>query len=197
MAKDSYHHGDLRAALVAAATEFIAESGYEALTIRETARRVGVSHNAPYRHFADREALLAAVAVQAFADLEQALLETQKATGARQGLLQLARCYMRFALANPQRYELMWKESLFATPDHALLEQASMRCFLILQGAVRQLHPRISDSTGADMAVAHWAAVHGLLSLQQMGHLHFLKQERSAETLLLRILERIQLHKSV
>ncbi len=68
-AKRGYHHGDLRAALLEAAREVLAKEGVEALTLREVARRAGVTHAAPYRHFADKEALLAAVATEGFAAL--------------------------------------------------------------------------------------------------------------------------------
>src|SRR5215467_12607566 len=64
-----YHHGDLRAALIRAGLAILAEEGVQALTLRAAARRAGVSHNAPYRHFADKEALLAAIAEEGFIDL--------------------------------------------------------------------------------------------------------------------------------
>src|SRR5579885_21125 len=73
--RKTYHHGNLREALIEASLDLIAESGPKALTLREAARRAGVSHNAPYRHFQDKDDLLAAVAAQGFRELNQAMLD--------------------------------------------------------------------------------------------------------------------------
>ena len=73
--RKAYHHGHLQQALLDAAIQLIAEIGANGFTLREVARRAGVSHNAPYRHFADREELLAAVALQGFRELDQAMLD--------------------------------------------------------------------------------------------------------------------------
>jgi len=69
----TYHHGDLRAAMLAAASKIVEKEGTTGLSVREAARRAGVSHNAPYRHFPDREALLAAVAAEGFRELGERL----------------------------------------------------------------------------------------------------------------------------
>src|SRR5713101_8147875 len=74
----TYHHGNLREALLEAAIRLIAEVGPTAFTLREVARRAGVSHNAPYRHFRDRDDLMAAVAAQGFRELKRAMLDASK-----------------------------------------------------------------------------------------------------------------------
>src|SRR2546423_10801996 len=96
----TYHHGDLPAALLRAAGRVLEQKGIGALSLRDAARRAGVSHNAPYRHFADREALLGALAAEGFALLAKRL------RGQRGPELGMA--YVRFALEHPQRFRLMF-----------------------------------------------------------------------------------------
>src|SRR3989337_63135 len=100
----SYHHGGLRAELVQTAGEMLEKQGLKSLSLREVARRAGVSHNAPYRHFPDRESLLAALAMEGFAKLGRALQEA----GSAGGLRARGQAYLRFALQNPQRFRLMF-----------------------------------------------------------------------------------------
>src|SRR5216117_2127251 len=96
----TYHHGNLRTALLRAAGERLEKQGITALSLREAARRAGVSHNAPYRHFADREALLAALAAEGFAMLAERLRG--------QPGREMGEAYVRFALEQPQRFRLMF-----------------------------------------------------------------------------------------
>src|SRR5258706_16100220 len=98
--KAAYHHGDLRPALLRAAEDVMGKQGLEALTLRDVARRAGVSHNAPYRHFKDRNALLAALAEDGFRALGKAL---EGKSGSLMG-----EAYVRFGLANPARFRLMF-----------------------------------------------------------------------------------------
>src|SRR5215510_3558714 len=96
----TYHHGDLRAALLEAAGRIVDKEGAAALSVREAARRARVSHNAPYRHFPDRQSLLAAIAAEGFARLGDALKNSHgKAMG---------EAYVHFALENPAVFRLMF-----------------------------------------------------------------------------------------
>src|SRR6266849_10299695 len=99
LSMSTYHHGDLPAALLRAAGKTLERRGIGALSLREAARRAGVSHNAPYRHFPDRESLLAAIAAEGFAMLGERL----KGQAGRKK----AEAYVRFAIENPQRFRLM------------------------------------------------------------------------------------------
>src|SRR5262245_38330568 len=99
----SYHHGDLSCSVLQAAGEILEKQGLDALTMRALARRAKVSHNAPYRHFPDREALLAALAAEGFDRLAQA---QEAAAGG--GVRAMGEAYVRFALAHPQRFRLMF-----------------------------------------------------------------------------------------
>jgi len=154
----SYHHGDLRAALLAAASEVLEQEGLSKLSLREAARRAGVSHNAPYRHFPDREALLAALAAQGFGMLAQA----QREGAATGGLRAMGEAYVRFALAHPQRFQLMFG-GLVQVSRHPELRDVATRTFEGLSGALAE---RAAGAKGAsDASVAAWALVHGLAHL--------------------------------
>jgi AcrR family transcriptional regulator len=142
----TYHHGDLRAAILEAAARMIEKQGVEALSVREAARRAGVSHNAPYRHFPDREALMAALAAQGFGELRTAL-------EGRSGQ-QLGEAYVRFALEHPQRFRLM-----FAAGSERVGFQERFAAVFGELGA------------GASLAgAAAWSLVHGLAMLLLDGH---------------------------
>src|ERR1041384_987611 len=94
----SYHHGDLRQAVLRKAGEVLEKEGVDALSLREVARRAGVSHNAPYRHFPDRDSLLVALVEEGFQMLLDAL--------ARRPRREMGEAYVDFALAHPQRFRL-------------------------------------------------------------------------------------------
>src|SRR4051812_42489306 len=113
----TYHHGDLPPALLKAAGKILEKEGLAGLSLRELARRAGVSHSAPYRHFPDRDALLAALATEGFAQLGQHL-----AAHAGQ---ESAAAYVRFALDNPQRFRLMFAGQIAYDRFPQLREQAN------------------------------------------------------------------------
>jgi AcrR family transcriptional regulator len=151
----SYHHGDLRAALLRAAGELLEKQGLAALSLREAARRAGVSHNAPYRHFPDREALLAALAAEGFSWLSEGF----KGAGRERGL-----SYVRFALEHPQRFRLMFG-GLLPIGSHPELRDAGRRAYQGLEDAFAELG---EDARFA--AAAAWSLVHGLANLILDGH---------------------------
>ncbi|MEO8145915.1 MAG: TetR/AcrR family transcriptional regulator [Betaproteobacteria bacterium] len=156
--KASYHHGDLQAALVRTAGQMLEKEGVEALKLREVARRAGVSHNAPYRHFPQREALLAALAAEGFEWLGAA---QRKATETG-GLRAMGEAYVQFALAHPQRFRLMFGGRI-PLARHAHLREVASRTFDGLSGA---LAARVPEAQGAQNAsVAAWSLVHGLALL--------------------------------
>ena len=151
----TYHHGDLRSALLHASGELLEEQGLANLSLREAARRAGVSHNAPYRHFPDREALLAALAAEGFGMLGKAL---QGRTGREMG-----EAYVRFALEHPNRFRLMFGGQL-QLDRHPALAAAADRTYEALAAAFREL----PDPGKA--AAAAWSLVHGLAHLLLDGH---------------------------
>jgi AcrR family transcriptional regulator len=153
----TYHHGDLRAAVLSAAGKLIEKEGLAGLSIREAARRAGVSHNAPYRHFPDRDALLAALATEGFSELEKFL---EGRTGRAMG-----EAYVRFALVHPQRFRLMFGGQLDLDRYPELHAQA---------GATHARLTAAFAGLGAEAkfaAAAAWSLVHGLAHLILDGHL--------------------------
>jgi AcrR family transcriptional regulator len=157
-ARRAYHHGDLEVALTRAAGKILEKEGVEALSLREVARRAGVSHNAPYRHFSDREALLAALAEEGFEQLGAAQRKAAEAGGLRA----MGEAYIQFALLNPQRFRLMFGGRI-AIARHARLREVATKAFAGLSGA---LSMRVPEAQGArDASIAAWALVHGLAQL--------------------------------
>jgi AcrR family transcriptional regulator len=156
----NYHHGDLPAALLRAAGKILEKEGLEALTLRRLSRRTGVSPAAPYRHFRQREALLAALAAEGYAMLGRA----QREAAAAGGLRAMGEAYVRFALRHPQRFRLMFGGQL-KIAQHPGLRDVALKTFEGLSGA---LAARVGDASGArDASIAAWALVHGLAQLLQ------------------------------
>ena len=151
----TYHHGDLRATLLRAAGKALEKDGLGGLSLRAAARRAGVSHNAPYRHFPDREALLAALAAEGFALLAQ---EMHGQTGQAMG-----EAYVRFALEHPERFRLMFGGAL-PIGRYAELRAAAERTYQALVEALKEV-PRPTLA-----AAAAWSLVHGLAQLLLDGH---------------------------
>ncbi|MCD6044403.1 MAG: transcriptional regulator, TetR family [Burkholderiales bacterium] len=154
----TYHHGDLRAALLRAAGALLEEQGLAGLSLREAARRAGVSHNAPYRHFSDRDALLAALAASGFRMLGEEM--------AGKGGRERGEAYVRFALAHPNRFRLMFGGQV-AIGRYAELRAAATSTYEGLVAAFRGQGDIANPETAA---AAAWALTHGLAHLLLDGH---------------------------
>lgn len=156
--KSSYHHGDLQAALIRSAGNILEKEGVESLSLRAVARKAGVSHNAPYRHFPEREGLLAALAAEGFEWLGAA----QREAAEKGGLRAMGEAYVLFALEHPQRFRLMFGGQI-CIARHAELREVATKTFAGLSGA---LAARVPEAQGArDASIAAWALVHGLALL--------------------------------
>jgi len=152
----AYHHGDLRRALIAAALAEVERVGPEIVNLSGLAKSLGVSQPAPYRHFADREALLAAVAAQGFAEYDASLDEAVAAGSQFSASTRIAEAHVAFGLAHPGLYRLMF------APYPALASPAREAAFTRLLEAVRG----IGYGQGARRrALRIWAAAHGLVLL--------------------------------
>jgi len=168
-----YHHGDLRAALIQAGLAILAEEGVQALTLRAAARRAGVSHAAPYRHFADKEALLAAIAEEGFnmfaAEIEAA--RDRFPASPREQLEETAWAYVRFALAHPDHLRVMFGGSIEDPQVYPGLREAGSRAFAVLVNIMRagQDAGTIVAGEARVLALIAWTQVHGL-SLLLIGH---------------------------
>ena len=170
--KRPYHHGDLRQALVRSALEILSEAGVGGLSLRAAARRARVSAMAPYRHFADKEALLAAVAEYGFRELA-ARLTAAAATAAdpRAGLAALGVAYVLFACDQPSLFKLMFGPMIEKKSEHPALDEASNACFNVLRQAVEAAKFFDGDFDARDISLACWSLVHGLSALIVDGRL--------------------------
>ncbi|QKW18254.1 TetR/AcrR family transcriptional regulator [Kitasatospora sp. NA04385] len=161
-----YHHGDLRAACLRAAHDLLEQDGSAALSLRAVARRAGVSATAPYRHFADRDALLSAVAAQGYRALAAQLAATHPAPRDPDALASVAAAYVRFAVDRPALFRVMFAEPCDpADPERAA---ATAAMWDYVHAIVRDAFP------GADpgpMSTAVWGLVHGLAFLHLDGKL--------------------------
>jgi len=164
-----YHHGALREALVASAEDVLAERGVEGFTLREAARRAGVSPAAPAHHFGDAAGLLTEVAILGFEGLAQALREGDARGGADPAarLREQGVGYVDFALSHPARFKLMFREERLRCDER--FGQAAGAAFGILQDAIRAQHglgpgEALTDAARA-AALAAWSLVHGFAHL--------------------------------
>ena len=164
----SYHHGDLRHALLSAATSLIAERGLEQVTLREAARRAGVSHNAPYNHFESRDALLAALAAQGFADLAQHIGAAGAGSEPLDAFIASAVAYVDFAAANPTRYRLMFGSAAGRSANGAPEQARATLIAMITRAQEAGLFGRADPS---ELAGVLWSLVHGLADLAIAGRI--------------------------
>ncbi|MEV6050853.1 TetR/AcrR family transcriptional regulator [Streptomyces sp. NPDC052107] len=165
----------LRERLVEVGAELLAAEGLQALTLREIARRAGVSHGAPRRHFPSHLELLSAIARRGFADLAERVRATLAPGSCGPGtrVTALARAYLEFALDNPGMYELMFRHDLLES-GHLGLRDTSLPLFGVFAGLVGEVRP------GADarrVAGALWANLHGIAQLWRWRSLQLALEE--------------------
>jgi AcrR family transcriptional regulator len=162
-----YHHGDLRAALLEAALAVINEVGPSALSIREVARRAGVSHAAPYRHFRNRDALIEGVVEQGFALMQQAMLRRMAAAppDPTQQFAASGLAYVEFALEHPSHYRVLFGGNLLSR--EASQHRASDDVLAALIDALRQCQALgvVRAGDPVHQALAIWSLIHGFVSL--------------------------------
>ncbi|MEZ5559494.1 MAG: WHG domain-containing protein [Pseudomonadales bacterium] len=182
-ARDAYHHGDLREALLQAAETLLDEGGVRGLTLRACARRAGVSHAAPKHHFADMSHLLSAVAARGFVRLAEALDQARQASaGTPQArFLAVARTYVRFAELHPGLFRLMFRSDALQRDDPELRDAAA-RTFAAMTSSVTVqrgepdatpediLQFRPSEDLAQDILIA-WSHIHGFAQLLLEGQL--------------------------
>jgi AcrR family transcriptional regulator len=163
-----YHHGDLRRALIDTALSMVTEEGTWNFTLREVARRTGVSHMAPYNHFEDKSALLAEVAALGFDSLGKTMeLAAVGQRSARQALAGTAVAYVRFGVEHPAHYRLMFGAELANKARYPRLQAASDATFAVLTGVLErgQTSGQVRRASVRDQALAAWSMVHGLTTL--------------------------------
>ncbi|MEU8932903.1 TetR/AcrR family transcriptional regulator [Streptomyces sp. NPDC048409] len=165
-AGSTYHHGDLRAACLRAARELLEEDGSAGLSLRAVARRAGVSATAPYRHYADRDALVSAVAAQGYRELAGHLLAAHPSPTTPDELAAVAVAYVRFALDHPALFRVMFAEPCDSNSEERVAATAAISAYV--HGIVRGAFP---DADADALSTTVWALVHGLAFLHLDGKL--------------------------
>lgn len=170
-----YHHGDLRAALLRTVGEIIAERGVAEVSLREVARRAQVSHGAPAHHFRNKAALVSAFAAQGFSEMVAAIEQLPAHREARSGPEELAgtgKGYVRFALAHPAHFSIMFDSAELDESDPALID-AGNRAYRLLTRAIERCvrEGRLRPNQVGPATIASWSLVHGFASLWVGGRL--------------------------
>ncbi len=183
-----YHHGNLRAGLLEAADAVLAERGAHGLTLRDVARAAGVSHGAPYHHYASRNELLAAVAERGFMTLGDAMAQAVAVPDTRERLLRVSQAYVDCARAHPERFRLMFGPLLASKDEHPALKDAAQRAFGFVLAAANA-HDK---KHGASLALAGWSLAHGLSHLMIDGAFEGLPmKQQNPDTLARKLSERM------
>jgi AcrR family transcriptional regulator len=177
-----YRHGNLPAALLAAARQILDENGLQAVGLRETARRVGVSATAAYRHFTSKEDLLASLAAEGFRDLAAAM---QSATRGANPLTRAGLAYIEFAHQNRGLFRLMFGPVLAERAKYPTLQAATAGVEALLLRGVADIDQRPLDDNHAAMAA--WGLVHGLAHLIVDGFFPAARATLQAEEILAKI----------
>jgi AcrR family transcriptional regulator len=159
-----YHHGNLRNTLIKVATELLAEEGTHALSLRKMAQRAGVSHNAPYMHFADKEAVLAEIAEEGFRllaiEIESAIATADTSTYRQ--LIAASNAYIRFALDRPNHLQVMFRPyEVEKYPSLLQASQSALNCLFELVKSGQENNTLIAGNTH-QMTKSIWAMVHGV-----------------------------------
>ncbi len=163
----NYHHGDLRNTLIAIATELLAEEGVQGLSLRKMAQKAGVSHNAPYMHFADKQAVLAAIAEAGFhllaVEVESATATAGKST--RQQLVAACTAYVNFAIDRANHVQVMFHP--FDLEQYPSLLAASQVALNLLFAIVKsgQINGELKSGDPHAITKAIWAMVHGVATI--------------------------------
>jgi len=175
MPAKKYHHGDLKNALIKAGVKILAEEGVNGLSLREVAKRAGVSHSAPYAHFRDRQSLIAAISTEGFKQLYDELdLAVSTYTGdPKQQLIEGALAYAQFALNNTDTFKIMFSGVLEKEKDYPGFVEASRKAFERVLDIVRSCQNAgvLQSAPPELMAVSVWGQVHGIVCLALEGQI--------------------------
>jgi len=171
-----YHHGNLRDSLLQAAISLIAEVGPTAFTLREVARRAGVSHNAPYRHFRDKDDLIASVAAEGYRELTAVMRRAaDKRHRPVDRLKHAGMAYIEFALQRPEHFTVMFDAPATAEHGDSIAAPEAKQAFNTLIDLVRdaQQNKQMPSGDTIQFALLAWTMVHGIAKLASTGRLPF------------------------
>jgi AcrR family transcriptional regulator len=182
---ETYHHPDLRNTLLEAAVTLIGEVGPRAFTLREVARRAGVSHNAPYRHFDSKDDLLLAVALEGFERLSQGMQRALAPGKTPLERLELCGCgYVEFALGWPNHLQVMFDLAPAPQTQDQAQEHVGENAFLVLLNCIKDAQNGGDLPAGDPMplALTAWSLVHGIAKLAIGGNLQLSRKDTIAFT---------------
>jgi len=175
MPSKTYHHGDLKNALIRAGVEILAKDGVSGLSLRKVAQRVGVSHNAPYSHFPDKQSLMAAISTEGFKQLYEALdaAISSYAKDPKRQLQEATWAYVQFAMDNPDTFKIMFSGVLEKEKEYPAFVEISSRTFGRVVDVVRACQEvGLLRSAPLELtAVAVWGQIHGIISLMLEGQI--------------------------
>ncbi len=180
-----YHHGNLRRALLDAALELVETGGTRALTLRATARLAGVSQAAPYRHFADKEALLAAVAEEGFRTMAEAMRRAAATCGDNplERFRALGLSYVGFATNHPSYFRVMFGREMADRSAYPSLREAALETFRMLISAIADCQGAglVRPGDPQELALSAWSGVHGVSALLVDGQFVGLQDKPAGE----------------
>lgn len=173
--RKGYHHGNLREAILNESILWIKKKGIESLSLREIAKKLGVTHSAPNKHFTKKETLLAALIETGFIQFRLALLEGKKDIDIhpKEAFIRMGVSYLRFANENPELYRLMFSNNIDDMSLYPACEKAGLDSFDVLLSAVIALQSRsiLKKCDPKEMAFLIWSFTHGYVMLLQNGRL--------------------------
>jgi len=195
MASTTYHHGDLKNALIQAGVDILARDGLGGLSLRKVAKQAGVSHTAPYAHFKDKQALIAAISTEGFKQLHSHIESVKKTYRAKPEtlLIETAWAYVQFALNEPDRFKLMFSSVLEKEKEYPEFVEISQDNFQQLVEIVElcQQANILKDGESDLIALSVWGTVHGFVSLLLEGQIsHAVLEKGSLKEILIYIIQR-------
>jgi len=184
----AYHHGNLRETLLSKGLELLESSVDAKFSMRELTRMIGVSANSVYRHFANKEELLTALAIQGFQKLLEAqALAIHDASNTESGFISGGRQYILFAIQNPMLFRLMYGRFVTSHDDETLKQLANFAYTGMLYAAAKSLNLDVESREAKTIAIKGWSVVHGLSHLiidGQFDHLSPKENQRMIEDVL-------------
>ena len=167
--KKSYHHGDLKNALIKAGADILSKEGVSALSLRKVARKAGVSHAAPYAHFADKQALIAAISTEGYKKLYEKIAQVagQYQADPLRRLVEASWAYVQFALDEPDQFKVTLSGMIEKEQDYPAFVETARQTFSLVVDIVAQCQQAgILRNGPADLvAVSAWSLIHGFVTL--------------------------------